>query len=123
MKFIKTTLCLLALGLFMVSCGDDDSNPVLTITSPENGTVYAPGDMFEIIGTVTDDLEVVDISVSSSILEDDSFPNQTADPTTYDFTLNVPVSDQATAGDYDITLTAKDSGGNTDAKTLTITVQ
>ncbi len=125
MKKISFLTCLLALGLFVFSCGDDDDvdiDPVVVISAPMDGSTVAAGDTILFGFSVTDDIGLQTITLSGSLGLSETI-------TTFDTETSHAVNgsialDPATpAGDQTIIVTAEDTGGNTGSATTTITVQ
>ena len=120
---------LLAFAIGMTSCGDDGTPPVITISSPSNGQAFAPGDVVDVKGTVTDDVEIVSINIAidGGLLA--SMPltltGGGTDPITSASMDNVNVTlDAATpAGDYKLTVTATDDEGTVGEESVDFKVE
>jgi len=110
---------------FLISCGGDGDGPQITITSPSDGDTFAVGDDLTISFTVTDDVDIARINVSSeALLNLSDYPGlegetDTSVPVMGVFTLIDPNQ----TGDFTITVTANDSDGNTTTESVDITVQ
>lgn len=114
---------LLVLSVFtIISCGDDGA-PELTINSPENGASYTAGDVISIVANMTDDVGVSSMSASSSLLAETFTESFSDSPASLTYTLTLDVSGAIPLGEYDITVTATDTDGNTDDEKLTINIE
>jgi len=120
---MKFSSVLLVLSFFLLISCSDDGAPVLSITSPENGATFSPGDLVPITGTITDDIGVGSFRIVSEgfdINEQESF-SDTPPSITINFSLNL---DPMTEPDeYELVLTAFDSDGNSDEEKITIKVE
>ncbi len=119
-------LSLFAFSTFVfISCGDDDEmtpTPNLTIMSPPNGTSFAAGSDITIVATITDDVGVTSIDVSSARLnlnETITVPNPQPSNT---ITIIITLDPSAVADPYKINLIANDADGNSISKDLDIIV-
>lgn len=122
MKLIQSILTIFAISFFMTSCGDD-GGLTLTLTSPNNDTVYTAGDVINIDGTATDDLEVVSLVFES---EEINF-NQTVSgngTAVVPFSFEVELVDGTPAiENVTIKVTAIDSDGNSVSEERSITIE
>jgi len=106
----------------MTSCGDD-GGLTLTVDSPNNDTVYNPGDIVDITGTATDDVAVVSLIFASSELnfsETVPVPSQQSVP--FNFTINI-VENSQLQDDIKIEVTAIDDEGNSITEERSISIQ
>jgi Bacterial Ig domain len=112
---------LMAFSLAFISCSKDDTTgPVITITSPAEGSSLEKGKSHTVTGTVTDDTELaeIDLGGGSKITAFDSPTKHTL----ANVTFTIPAT--ATSGSQGgITITAKDKAGNVSTKTATFTVK
>lgn len=108
-------------SLVFISCDKDDTTgPVITITSPAEGSTLEKGKAIPVNGTVTDDTELaeIDLGGGSKITTFDSPTKHTL----ANVTFTIPAT--ATTGSQgSITITAKDKAGNVSTKTATFTVK
>lgn len=118
---MKKYLFCLFIAAGMISCGDDDANPVLTITS---GTTYdvLAGESFDVVGTATDDLELVSVSFVSDGLGLNQSVSGADLAGSSGFTVTVNTDPTTPDGTYTLVITATDSGDNTDSESLTVNV-
>lgn len=108
--------------LFIISCGDEGS-PVLTITSPENGSTYSPGDLIPITGTITDDLGVGSLRVVSADFDIDQQESFSDTPTSISINFSLTLDPLTEPGEYEITLRAFDADGNSDEEKRSVRVE
>lgn len=88
MKFLAALLLMTVTlgGSCKKNSGDDDKvPPVVTITSPVSGHVYAPGEDINIVGTMTDDkfiaeahIHIMNLNNSQSLMDVHIYPNGTS---------------------------------------------
>ncbi len=118
----QLTFSVLILTLFtIVSCSKDDKDttpPVITITSPAEGSTLEKGKSYPIVGTVTDDTELAEIEAGGVKIT-------TFDPkNSYTFSnLNLPIPAETTLTDAKFTITAKDKAGNVTTKDVNFKIQ
>lgn len=117
----KTLLLVLAV-FTIISCGDD-SSPVLTINSPENGSTFFVGDSFEIRGTMTDDVGIATLGIESELFAVSSPEEIAGNPTSQSFTFPITLVTGTPVGEFDIKITLTDTDGNSDDETLTINIE
>jgi hypothetical protein len=120
---VKNLALALTIGLFAISCGDDDSAaPLVNITSPAATSSYTVADTLILIGSVVEDTDLASILISSDfgISENiTTFDSDTSHSLNYSITF-----DPATAlGDYTLTVTATDDAGNVGTDSVQVTVQ
>ncbi len=116
MKFLKALLLILPVLLF-TACSKDDTAPVITITSPAEGSTLLKGQSYPVQGTVTDDTELAEINVGGvKITTFDSATKYTI----ANVNLPIPATTTETAGSF--TVTATDKEGNTATKTVTFKI-
>lgn len=125
MRKISFLTCLLALGLFVFSCGDDDGDeiaPIITISAPVDGSTAAPGDTIQFGFAVTDDVALSSISLSGTL-------GVQSEITTFDtensHTVNgtIAINPATPVGGQTIIVTAEDNSGNSSEATTTVTIQ
>jgi len=122
MNMIKSLIAILTISFLMTSCGDD-GGLTLTVDSPNNDTVYNPGDIVDITGTATDDVAVVSLIFASSELnfsETVPVPSQQSVP--FNFTINI-VENSQLQDDIKIEVTAIDDEGNSITEERSISIQ
>ena len=122
MNMIKSLIVILTISFLMTSCGDD-GGLTLTVNSPNNDTVYNPGDIVDITGTATDDVAVVSLIFASSELnfsETVPVPSQQSVP--FNFTINI-VENSQLQDDIKIEVTAIDDEGNSITEERSISIQ
>lgn len=120
MKHLTFSVLLLAV-FTIVSCSKDDkdtTNPVITITSPVDGSTLEKGKSYPIIGTVTDDTELAEIDAGG--LKITSFDDKKS-YTFANISLPIPEDTKETGGILKIT--AKDKAGNVATKTISFTIE
>lgn len=122
MKFLKSFLFIGILSFGMASCSKDESKPEITITSPQDGAVVAPGSTLAIVVSLSDDLGVTSLTYVNSTLGLDGSEAIAPSPTST-FTLTLTLDANTPTGDYDIEFEAKDADGNSDKEKLKIKVQ
>jgi len=107
----------------VVSCGKDDEGdvtaPVISITSPADGTVLERGKTYPVQGTVTDDTELAEIDAAGvKITTFDTKTKHTFANLNLPIEANTPVN-----SGINVTITAKDKSGNVATKVLKYTVK
>ncbi len=118
MNALKVLSLFLVLSLGMVSCSKDDTAPVITITSPAEGSILLKGSTYPIVGTVTDDEELVEIDAGG--IKITTFDSQTSHVLA---NINLPIAATAPTGGGTFTVTATDKEGNKSTKIVTFTIQ
>jgi len=112
------------MALALASCGDDGNAPVVTITSPSNDSSFTASDTFNLVFSVTDDIDIATITVNSDGLATGEVPaselSGSAD-TDFSGSFSVPTVG-ANTGDYTVTLTATDNEGNAGSDEISITI-
>jgi len=104
----------------MVACGDDDADPVLTVT--ESTISVVAGADFSVSGVATDDLGISTVAIDSDGLGLSASANGSDLSETGAFGWTV-TSDAATPeGAYEIIVTATDTGNNTATEIVTVNV-
>jgi len=122
MKGIQSFFTILAISLFMISCGDD-GGLTLNVTSPNNDTAYSPGDVINITGTATDDAGVVSLVFESDELNfRDVQPVATQPTVSFEYTLTTDVN-QPLLDEVKITVSAVDGEGNMISEERTVSIQ
>lgn len=116
--------CLLA-SLFIMSCGEDDELPTITITSANPATVLvtaAESGLAVLEGRATDDLGITNVAISSpSLQENILFSAEELDADGgFGIELNIPAGTPASS--FDIEITATDTGGQTASATATYNI-
>ncbi|NNE27497.1 MAG: hypothetical protein HKN09_11700 [Saprospiraceae bacterium] len=120
MKKILLFACLLSIGF--IACSDDSGLSV-EVTSPDNGTTYAPGDAFDIVINAVDDVAVAEINVANEDLGLDFTESVPGTNPSVNFTLTVTLDPNITGDNtFEITVTATDSDGNTEDDSFEINV-
>lgn len=120
MKLLKFLSLALLLSFALVSCSDD-SGLELSLTSPSDGSTFAPGDTIVFSGMATDDLGVTSISVTNTALGINGIVDGASNATvTFSFDL---ATDSATpVGEYEMLFLATDTDGNTEEEKLKVNI-
>lgn len=122
MKGIQSFFTILAISLFMISCGDD-GGLTLTVNSPINDTVFNPGDIIDIRGTATDDAGVVSLVFESDELNfREVLPVATQPTVPFEFMITL-AEDSQLLDDIKITISAVDGEGNMISEERNISIQ
>ena len=123
MNKVKNLAFALTIGLFAISCGDDDSAaPVVNITSPAATSSYTVADTLILTGTVTEDTELANILISSDFGLSESITTFDSD-TTHSLNYSITFDPATAVGDYTLTVTATDEAGNTGTDEVSVTIQ
>ena len=123
MRKIKYVALIFALGFVAISCGDDDDTaPLVNLTSPTAGSTYAVSDTIVLSGTVTEDTKLESVILSSNLGADIDLSPIDSD-TLHAINVNLTLDAATTAGDYTLTVTATDEAGNAGSDEVQITVQ
>lgn len=123
MNKVKFFALALTIGLFAISCGDDDSTaPEVTITSPSNNTTYSVSDTIIFQGTVTDETELATISITSDLGIDETITNFDTD-TSHVLNYNITLDSMTAAGAYSLNVNASDADGNARLESVQINIQ
>lgn len=105
--------------LVMGSCSKDDTTgPVITITSPAEGSTLERGKTYPVTGTVTDDEELAEIEAGG--IKITTFDSKTSHVLA---NINLPIPTTATVGTGSLTVNATDKAGNKSTKVVTFTIQ
>lgn len=122
MNMIKSLIAILTISFLMTSCGDD-GGLTLNVTSPNNDTVYSPGDIVDVRGTATDDVAVVSLIFSSDVLNfSQTVPVPSQQTVPFDFTITI-VENSQLQDDIIIEVTAIDDEGNSITEERSISIQ
>ena len=105
----------------LISCGDDDADPVLNITSSTN-VIAVAGTDFDISGTATDDLGVSSVSINSDGLNLSGTVNAADLGPAGEFGWTITLDSMTVAGEYEITVTATDTGDNQAEEIVSVNV-
>jgi len=109
--------------LFFISCSDDDSgDPVITITSPSDGTRYGQGANITIQGTVTDDVELAFVGITQSDLGLDEMLTDIGTSNNITFNFSFTPATPTDADNYEFVITARDYDGNTTEEKIKLTI-
>ncbi|MEE9440280.1 MAG: Ig-like domain-containing protein [Saprospiraceae bacterium] len=123
MKAFKLFALLMIVGVFVTSCGDDDSTaPVVTISSPANGANFLTGDVVTFESTITEDTKLSLIKLTSDLGLDESITQFNSD-TNHNGNYNITIDSNTVAGSYSIVLTATDDAGNVGSDQVEVNVQ
>lgn len=123
MRNFKYLAFALTIGLFAISCGDDDSTaPVVNITAPSANTSYTVADTLILGATITEDTELATIVLTSDLGLNETINTFDSD-TSHVINANITFDAATTAGDYSITVTATDEAGNVGTDEVQISVQ
>ncbi len=126
----------MVLSFAFVACDDDDEDvdldvtaPTITISSPSENTMFAPGNVVALRANVTDDQGLENIRVwvtnptgNTSEIEDDDITDFLNDNRQKDLELDITLPADAPEGDYMITVEATDEQGNEAEESVTINV-
>ncbi|WP_276495870.1 DUF4625 domain-containing protein [Pontibacter litorisediminis] len=129
-------LFLMFLSIAFVACDDDDEEveldvtaPTITISSPAENAIFAPGDVVELRANITDDQGLENIRVwvttpagTTSEIEDDDISDFLNDNRQKDLDLDVTLPAEAEEGAYVMTIEATDEQGNNAEESVTISV-
>jgi hypothetical protein len=118
MKLLHILFAFLMLSFVLVSCNKDDVGPVITITSPAEGSTLEKGKTYPVTGTITDDGELASIKSGSVVIT--TFDSPTSH-TLKDITLTIPTTTTFTDGSLEIVAT--DKAGNETVKTVTFKIK
>ena len=122
MKFLKQVFFLGLLSLMISSCGDD-GGITLSLTSPNNDTVYTGGDVITITGTATDDVEVSNIQIESTELSlNDNLTGNGTPTVPFQYEIRLVAGTQAIE-EVNIIVTASDGEGNTAIEERKVSIQ
>ncbi|WP_299757002.1 DUF4625 domain-containing protein [uncultured Pontibacter sp.] len=124
------------LSFAFIACDDDDDDvdldvtaPTITISSPSENTIYAPGDEVELRADIRDNLGLENVRVwvtnptgTTSEVEDDDISDFLNDNREKDLDINITLPNDAPEGAYVITVEATDEQGNTAEESVTISV-
>ena len=118
-------LFLLAISILIISsCGGDGNAPNIVITSPENGASFSPGDIVNLSATVTDDLGVATVQVTSVGLGINVSNPITGELLSVNYTLDITLIPETALDEYELSITAVDIEGNfSDEEKITIIVE
>jgi hypothetical protein len=110
---------LMAFSLAFISCGKDDtSGPVITITSPAEGSALERGKTYPVSGNVTDDTEIAEIKIGNLTIS--SFDS----PTKHTIAnIELEIKSDEVVGNRIFTVIAKDKAGNESTKIVNFTVK
>lgn len=118
---IKSTLLILALGLFLTSCNRDRTAPVIEITSPANNLVISAGLTFTFQAKITDDEALSEINFTDGFTTIDIFDFDAADAHRLNYNITVdPASDPQ---ELTLTVTATDLAGNTGTEEVVVIIE
>ena len=137
MKLLKYTLILLfSVGLMSCSGGDDEkednTNPIITLTSPTNSVLVNPGSILNVNAVLSDNVMLEDYAVKitaggtksvknveefyfNSYTDSDAYGNalpEVSGRETATLNFDIAISDNARVGFYTFTLSAEDQSGN-----------
>jgi hypothetical protein len=117
MKRLGLLLLVLPVLVFS-SCSKDDTPPVITITSPAEGSTLLKGQTYPVQGTITDDEELSQVNIGGVNVT--TFDSKTK-WTIANVTLPISASETSSFGSF--TVTATDKEGNTATKTVSFKIQ
>lgn len=101
--------------LVFTSCGDDNG-PEIEIVSPQNNSIFSPGDVISFEIRVTDDMEVrsIDIEGKDGLSLSQSIDlGGFTDLSNVSFGFDLTIPDTFIDGDYGLEITATDNDNNT----------
>lgn len=123
----KNTFLIFCLAIFgmltITSCGDGES-PVITITSPSDGDTFSTGDIIDLKGTVTDDVEVTEITVEVEGLFAESqvgLPEAGSAFTLDD--IDFEITNVTSSGSSKLWVRATDNDGNQESESVDINIE
>jgi hypothetical protein len=117
MKLFRFLTFLTLISLTAISCSKDDTAPVISITSPSDGTILSPGGEFTVKGTVTDDEELAEIEIGGNKIT--TFTSKASHTIDSKFT----VSATQALGVVNFDVSATDKEGNKSTKTIKLTIK
>lgn len=116
MRTFRLTILSIVAFLFIVSCKKDDTEaPVITITSPLEGSTHTAGQDIPVIGVVTDETELSEVRIQNTA-------QTLSDKSKFVIDLKITNPDTITPGNYFFTVSAKDAAGNASEKTVNFTI-
>jgi len=130
-------LFLFLFAFAFVACDDDDevdpvdvTDPMISITSPVEGTELTAGTtMINVVGTVTDDMGLDEITISATdpsgtpiALDEDTISDFLNDDRSADIDFDIELDADAAPGTYTIMVMAVDDAGNEAEVTRTVTM-
>lgn len=114
MKFISYFSMIILISFVAASCSKGDTTgPIITITSPVEGSTLEKGKSHPFEGMVTDDTELAEIDASG--LKITVFDSKTSHVFK---NITFPIDSNETNTNGSITVTAKDKEGNSSTKTV-----
>ena len=123
MNKVKNLALALTIGIFAISCGDDDSTaPVVNITVPATLVPYSVTDTVQLLGTVTEDTELASILISADFGLSETVTNFDSD-TSHALNYNITFDPATAVGTYSLTVTATDDAGNVGSDSVQISIQ
>ena len=123
MNKFKSLAFAFVLGIFAISCGDDDSSaPVVNIATPTASSTFAVTDTISLTGNVTEDTKLASVAITSDLGINETVTAVDSD-TAHVFNYSITLDTLTTAGDYTLTVTATDDAGNVGTDDVQITVQ
>lgn len=125
LKNLPLILALFAiLALVSSSCTEDGdiNDPVVTLSSPNEGDSFAAMDEIAIVGRATDDVGLQTLNISSNLGVNEDITTFD-DATDFPFNINLTLDEGTPEGEYTITLTATDTSGNTDEVEVNVQIQ
>jgi hypothetical protein len=104
-----------------VTVKDDNTAPMLQITSPEEDAVLSPNQQLSFVMVATDNLKMRDVVISCDDIEfEETFTPTAANPATVSVNYNLPLTDMS--GEYTFKIVATDASGNEATESRKISV-
>lgn len=115
----KLFAILLAVSFLGFTACSDDNGPEITIVSPENNAVFAPGDVISFDIRITDDVEVRSVTIEGkdglSLSQSIDLGGFT-DMSNISFGFDLTIPDEFVDGEYAMDIEATDNDGNVTTK-------
>ena len=126
MKNLFSLIILGSLSLLLVSCGDDNIPPVITINSPAPNSILGLDSVLNLDVTVMDDTEVSSLTLLSETAAaglDENFDlSSFADRTIIQIGVEINL-ETIPSGEYTFVLTATDDQGESTSEDINFTIQ
>lgn len=118
---------LLMSGLLLMTSCNTGEDPVVTITSPDDGASFAAGEILNISGMATDDGAITRINIASGspalILNENLNLDNVIDPMSVPINVSLTLDTLLAAGTYSVNLSATDDDDNVGTASLTFDIQ
>jgi len=104
-----------------VSCTDDGTAPVVSLTSPTDNQVVVAGQVFQVKGTITDDLGLKTIRLSSNLGINETLTSFDS-ATKHELNYNITTDANTPANTYDFEVIATDDQQLTTSKKVRLKI-